>query len=99
MPLPNRATNAANRDAHPILFGLLADGSGEARFTQSGGTPLDPVRASPDALHFSPSRDWYGRWDVRPLHGTLMQDAERMDGSVCPDDIVVLRPRRPARRA
>lgn len=99
MPLPNRASNTANRDVHTILFGLLADGTGQARFSLNGGSLLDPARASSEPPHFSPSRDWYGRWVVRPLHGTLMRDAKPMDGGVCPDDIVVLRPRRPARCA
>ncbi len=97
MSLPNLAKNAADRDAQTILFGLLADGSGASRFAGADGTPFGAVRPSADSSRFSPCRDWYGRWAVQPLRGTLMPDARRRNGSVCPDDIVVLEPRRRAR--
>lgn len=96
MSLPNLAKNAPDRDVQPILFGLLADGSGEARF--GAGLPIDPAGISSEAVRFSPSRDWYGRWAVQPLHGILKPDATRTDRVVCPEDIVILGPRRPARR-
>ncbi|CAO4136958.1 hypothetical protein [Methylorubrum extorquens] len=96
MSLPNLAKNTSDRDVQPILFGLLADGSGEARFA-GPGTPIE-VGPSSEAAWFSPSRDWYGRWAVQPLHGILKQDATRMDRVVCPEDIVILGPRRHARR-
>ncbi|CAO4186400.1 hypothetical protein [Methylorubrum extorquens] len=95
MSLPNLAKNASDRDVQPILFGLLADGSGEARF--GAGAPIE-VGPSSEAARFSPSRDWYGRWAVQPLHGNLAPDATRMDRVVCPEDIVILGPRRHARR-
>lgn len=95
MPLPNRATPAANRDASTLLFGLLADGSHEARFA---GVPFESGRAASAPPRFSPPSDWYGRWAVRLLHGTPMRNAAWSDGGVCPDDVVILR-RRPARRA
>lgn len=95
MSLPNLAKNASDRDVQTILFGLLADGSGEARF--GAGAPID-VGPSLEAARFSPSRDWYGRWAVQPLHGILAPDATRMDRVVCPEDIVILGPRRHARR-
>jgi hypothetical protein len=95
MSLPNPAKNASDRDVPTILFGLLADGSGEARFA---GAPIEPAGPSSEAARFSPSRDWYGRWAVQPLHGILKQDATRMDRVVCSEDIVILGPRRHARR-
>ncbi|TFZ58950.1 hypothetical protein E4V01_10305 [Methylorubrum sp. Q1] len=96
MSLPNLAKNASDRDVQPILFGLLADGSGEARFA-GAGTPIEPVGIS-EATRFSPSRDWYGRWAVQPLHGILKSDATRTDRVVCPEDIVILGPHRHGRR-
>jgi len=96
MPLPTLAKNPSDRDVQPILFGLLADGSGEARFA---GTPFALVGPSSEAARFSPSRDWYGRWAVQPLHGSLQRDATRMDRGVCPEDIVILGPRRHTRRS
>ncbi|KQQ27232.1 hypothetical protein ASF53_20310 [Methylobacterium sp. Leaf123] len=98
MSLPNLAKNASDRDLQPILFGLLEDGSGEARFAGAGGA-FEPVGPSSEAGWFSPSRDWYGRWAVRPLHGILKPDATRGERVVCPEDIVILAPRRYTRRA
>lgn len=97
MSLPNLAKNASNRDGQPILFGLLADGSGETRFV-GAGAPFEPAGRSSQAARFSPSRDWYGRWAVQPLHGILKQDATRTDRAVCPEDIVILGRRRHTRR-
>ncbi|WHQ70630.1 hypothetical protein [Methylorubrum extorquens] len=95
MSLPNLAKNVSDHDVQTIVFGLLADGSGEARFA---GAPIEPAGPSWEAARFSPSRDWYGRWAVQPLHGILKQDATPMDRVVCPEDIVILGPRRHARR-
>nr|WP_318284407.1 hypothetical protein [Methylobacterium sp. NI91] len=90
MPLPALAMNASNDDARPILFGLLADGSGEARFAGLTDAPWGNDRASSARPRFSPSSDWYGRWRIQTLHGTLEPGAAAMDRGVCPEDIVIL---------
>lgn len=93
------AETASNRDPQPILFGLLADGSDEARFACLRAAAFGGGPVSPELSRFSPSDDWYGRWAVRPLHGTLTPRAKRVESGVCPEDIVVLGPRHQARRS
>lgn len=92
MTLPESAMNASQGGLHPVLFGLLADGSGEARFAGCpavhASSPVDPGWS-----HFSPSGDWYGRWAVRPLRGVLAEPPNAGAGSVSPEDIVILAPR------
>ncbi|MBB2961663.1 hypothetical protein FHU13_002047 [Methylobacterium sp. R2-1] len=90
MSLTNCAEKVSNRKVQPILFGLLSDGSGEVRFACLRSAAFESGPASRESSRFSPSSDWYGRWAVQPLHGTLMQKARRVERSVCPDDIVVL---------
>ena len=96
MPLSDRATIASNREAHPILFGLFADGSGESRFRLPDAGRLTASSGLAGGPGFSPSGDWYGRWTVTPLHGVLATPAAPA-GTVCPDDIVVLASARPRR--
>lgn len=96
MSLSDRATIAPNREAHPILFGLFADGSGESRFRLPDAARLTASPGLAGGSGFSPSGDWYGRWTVRPLHGVLATNAAPA-GTVCPDDIVVLDSARPRR--
>ncbi|MBD8905893.1 hypothetical protein MZTS_03945 [Methylorubrum zatmanii] len=92
MSLPDLATNASRSGSRPILFGLLADGSGAARFS-AGPAPLMPSPGEPACSRFSPSADWYGRWAVRPLRGVLAAGPDAA-APIRPEDIVVLAPRR-----
>ncbi|MEH3117395.1 MAG: hypothetical protein PGN25_07245 [Methylorubrum populi] len=96
MSLPDLADAASSGDARPILFGLFADGSGDARFALVGGAEAPPSRGLPGRPRFSPAGDWYGRWAVQPLHGVLAQRPGE-SGGVCPDDIVVVVRQRPSR--
>lgn len=95
MSVSDRATTASTGKAHSILFGLLADGSGNARFRSLDGR-RPAAGPEPSSGGFSPSDDWYGRWAVQPLHGVLAPLAGSADG-VCPHDIVVLTSERPRR--
>ncbi|BAU89202.1 hypothetical protein MPPM_0597 [Methylorubrum populi] len=99
MSLPTLAENVSGHDARPILFGLFADGSGETRFLGLDGAPFGDLRARSERPRFSPSGDWYGRWAVQPLHGILTPRTDPEDRGVCPEDIVVLRPRHHVRRS
>lgn len=96
MSLSDLAHNAPTGGAGPILFGLFADGSGDARFAFAGGRPFEPSRGSSDRADYSPAGDWYGRWAVQPLQGRLAERSEQV-GGVCPDDIVVTTRRRSRR--
>ncbi|MBB5760411.1 hypothetical protein HNR01_000006 [Methylorubrum rhodesianum] len=97
MSLPTPADTVLSPDARPILFGLFADGSGEARFVGLDSAPFGEFRSLSERPRFSASSDWYGRWAVPPLHGTLTSVAKRDDRGVCPEDIVILRPHRRTR--
>lgn len=99
MPLPALAMNASSDDARPILFGLLADGSAETRFVGLKDAPWGDGRAASARPRFSPSGDWYGRWAIQSLYGTLGTQAVPMDRGVRPEDIVIIGPRRHVRRS
>ena len=98
MSLPAPAMNASSDDTQPILFGLLTDGSGETRFAGLNEAPWGGGRASSARPRFSPSGDWYGRWAIQLLHGTLAPQVAPMNRGVCPEDILVLGPRRHGQR-
>lgn len=96
MPLPEPAHDVSQSGARTTLFGLFADGSGEARFAPIDDVPFaaSPGRTCRDA-RFSPAGDWYGRWAVTPLHG-ILAGCSRPTAGINPEDVVVVVRGRPS---